>query len=855
MTQIDRLYGLVGNTAIKAPIRVATTGPITLSGEQTIDGIAVVSGDRVLVKDQADAKENGIYNADTGDWDRAADFDGNLDITTGTLMIVNYGTANANTYWRVSSVSPITIDTSDIAIAAAFVSDSASISFLQSGTGAVARTMQSKERDIVSVKDFGATGDGTTDDTAAIQAAHTAHRNVHYPRGTYKITDRIEVIWTDYIGITADEGVLIDASTSTDDFGMFIGGTAIPSGGISYLYDRTLRTGGYPLLANVAAGARTFTVSASLGLAEGDVARISSSDLFTPAYAAAYSGEMCRVLSVSGTTVTATAPLNAAYLAATTKIFKIGCPKVTLRNIRMLRATANTGISVWEASDIDIENVGVEGATLQGLQIAYCLGGQVRNCHTIKTYATTNGYGISISTCQRVNISGNNAERARHAMSVNGYEPCRDITINSNDFRSYSSAANSTYALDVHGNAERIIIIGNTVDGGMNVSCGNVTIENNIVVQDQALFGILLSVQKSSDYINIRGNTVTCSGGFGHIAVRSEQASCTTDVVDISNNETSGIISNTHGGIWLSPQNTTGTGWTINNLFCDDNKVSVGAGSGGTSEALFISDGTLGASYNVTVNYMRVSGGRYKGNTGRAMELRPKAGSGICDMNGTYVYGDSSYPLYSTDFDYFNIENCWIVGDGVTTSNIDVRPDLVAKVINSKFKDLIGSGGIDLRPGVQSVLYGNSFYSVIGSIYAEGIVSGSESGGMFTKPEAFLAAAPTTGTWERGARIWKTAPSSGSEPGWSCTASGTFSAATEGGTTTSGSKIITAMADTSDFVIGQFVDASAGFAVLTALRIIGKTATTLTVDRNANATGAATISTTDPVFKAMGNLA
>lgn len=45
------------------------------------------------------------------------------------------------------------------------------VSFLQSGTGAVTRTVQSKLRDVVSVRDFGAVGDGVADDTAAIQAA------------------------------------------------------------------------------------------------------------------------------------------------------------------------------------------------------------------------------------------------------------------------------------------------------------------------------------------------------------------------------------------------------------------------------------------------------------------------------------------------------------------------------------------------------------------------------------------------------------------------------------------------------------------------------------------------------------
>ena len=64
MAQTDRATGLVGETGIKEPVRVATTANITLSGEQTIDGVAVVDGDRVLVKDQTTAANNGIYCVD-----------------------------------------------------------------------------------------------------------------------------------------------------------------------------------------------------------------------------------------------------------------------------------------------------------------------------------------------------------------------------------------------------------------------------------------------------------------------------------------------------------------------------------------------------------------------------------------------------------------------------------------------------------------------------------------------------------------------------------------------------------------------------------------------------------------------
>ena len=63
---IDRTDGLSSAAAIKGPCHVATTTNISLYGLQTIDGVSVVSGDRVLVKDQTAAYENGIYICDTG---------------------------------------------------------------------------------------------------------------------------------------------------------------------------------------------------------------------------------------------------------------------------------------------------------------------------------------------------------------------------------------------------------------------------------------------------------------------------------------------------------------------------------------------------------------------------------------------------------------------------------------------------------------------------------------------------------------------------------------------------------------------------------------------------------------------
>jgi hypothetical protein len=64
------------------------------------------------------------------------------------------------------------------------------VSFIQAGTGAVPRNMQDKAREMVSVKDFGAVGDGVADDTAAFNAAIATGVPVYVPAGTYK-TDAV----------------------------------------------------------------------------------------------------------------------------------------------------------------------------------------------------------------------------------------------------------------------------------------------------------------------------------------------------------------------------------------------------------------------------------------------------------------------------------------------------------------------------------------------------------------------------------------------------------------------------------------------------------------------------------------
>lgn len=94
----------------KEPVRAATTANITLSGAQTIDGVSVVAGDRVLVKDQSAGSGNGIYVAAAGSWTRATDFDAAAEVL-GATVFVSEGTTNGNAQYKMTTDAPITLGT------------------------------------------------------------------------------------------------------------------------------------------------------------------------------------------------------------------------------------------------------------------------------------------------------------------------------------------------------------------------------------------------------------------------------------------------------------------------------------------------------------------------------------------------------------------------------------------------------------------------------------------------------------------------------------------------------------------------------------------------------------------------
>lgn len=123
-----------------------------------------------------DAIRSGMYHAGIGEVGIAVD-------GQEGLVIRNSGTITFNGVSLLPSSNII---------------DSSSISYTSAGTGSVATTIQAKLRQIVSVKDFGATGNGSTDDTLAIQRAINYLASIgggtaKFPTGTYKISSKLTI--------------------------------------------------------------------------------------------------------------------------------------------------------------------------------------------------------------------------------------------------------------------------------------------------------------------------------------------------------------------------------------------------------------------------------------------------------------------------------------------------------------------------------------------------------------------------------------------------------------------------------------------------------------------------------------
>lgn len=121
-TQADHLAtkeyvdGVAAGLDVKKSVRAVARTNITLSGAQTIDGVSLVAGERILVVGQTDETQNGIYVVASGAWSRATDADSSAagEVSAGMFTFVEEGTTGAGTGWVLSTPGPIVLGTTDL---------------------------------------------------------------------------------------------------------------------------------------------------------------------------------------------------------------------------------------------------------------------------------------------------------------------------------------------------------------------------------------------------------------------------------------------------------------------------------------------------------------------------------------------------------------------------------------------------------------------------------------------------------------------------------------------------------------------------------------------------------------------
>ncbi|UDL89511.1 hypothetical protein LGH82_31415 [Mesorhizobium sp. PAMC28654] len=163
-------------TGEREPVRLATTTNIALHGLQTIDGVPVDVGDRVLVKDQADARENGIYTASEGVWYRAADARTSRTLQKGTTVHVQQGAVSADVVYAFQALDPV-IGTDAITLAFYLSEDTVgdAVGAASAAAASAAAALTSKNEAATSATNAGTSASAASGSaTAASGSASTA---------------------------------------------------------------------------------------------------------------------------------------------------------------------------------------------------------------------------------------------------------------------------------------------------------------------------------------------------------------------------------------------------------------------------------------------------------------------------------------------------------------------------------------------------------------------------------------------------------------------------------------------------------------------------------------------------------
>jgi hypothetical protein len=421
------------------------------------------------------------------------------------------------------------------------------------------------DKTFISVKEYGAVGDGETDDNAAIKACIEAAcgRTVYFPAGTYKSIGKINII-TEYAVNIYGENSVIEVSGITSNGGAVIQiSSAIGTANL--------------LLADVAKGDYTITPTNPENFSEGDIIHIKDNVVLEEAEV--YNGEMLHIFSITEGVVKLHSPVMGNYSTSeNASISKLNNRPVTINGLNIVGTNDYiiNGIMTYNRSNVSIYNNIVTKCTAGGIHAWNCLYGNIYSNEINDCYVSGLGYGIIIDSSKNINVYGNNVMECRHCIVTGGSYPCFQIEIHDNIVSSSTVVPPSgNGAISTHPHDYYIIIKDNIIFGdGIFVRSHSSTVAGNTIYVTEAsqmgiyvLFSTMYNpsiIIESNNFIQLRDDVK------GTVSMRlvAEENDVIIDNLVIQNNTTKGFTYD------LNLFSSTYTGLVIANLVIKNNNFN-----------------------------------------------------------------------------------------------------------------------------------------------------------------------------------------------------------------------------------------------------------------------------------------
>jgi parallel beta-helix repeat protein len=436
-----------------------------------------------------------------------------------------------------------------------------------------------EDNSVFDVTDHGVIGNGTDDDTAAIQAALSAASTadggmVYIPDGTYKITSGLTYGGSDLTLEMAPGAVLNFSTAAASTVLLSVAGTEASSG-----------TGFEALTANASEGATTLTVATATEFSAGDYVKVGSAAVFDAGRTDQPIGEIAVVTSGVGTTVTLRSPLAGGdYNTADTAFVALLTQNknLTIRGGKIIgggSSASHVGFRFDKCRTVRVEGTVFESVDEKTLDFRDCVDARVSGVSVTGANNASTGYGVFFGwACQDCEVSDSWLRDCRHAISSGGGTSRKGVPRRLTYANNHISDTTAD-AIDAHAAAEDINVLGNTIydsaGTGINIECPKATVRANTLRRTTS-HGVRIENLSSgaTEYV-VADNVIVSPGGVGIRYANNTLAGAgqTQRFVLIGGN---GVYAPTGIGIHASSTDT----YRLHSVTVENNAVRSGAAAG-----------------------------------------------------------------------------------------------------------------------------------------------------------------------------------------------------------------------------------------------------------------------------------